>query len=648
MAVARDLHRALTSLIRACDAVFGSSSIALAILATWQAAHGDAPLALVIALWAVPAVNISWSLATRNRDRVTTDSIRGFACAPLAAYIYIAEPVGVLRHMWLPALMLSVAVCLSTGIGLRRARRGVVVAAVYATMIVLAAWLEDTLDPSAIRDAAGLLLVGAILSIVAAQLGRTLDDATQKRDEAQEQRARAELLTERLLHRTAEMSNLLTTMDQGFLSMNRDGVLAAERSAVATRLLGDATAGQTLWQALAPHDARCAAWLEMAWQLLTDDGLPPELAFAQMPSKVTLGSRTYRMELKPVANHGTLVDTLVVLTDYTAEVARQRAEAVEKDLLRMIAQMARDRASATAFLDEIDALLAVLAADDVAIGEQLLRDLHTVKGNAGLCGLTHVMERCHALEDALHAGVLDRAIVAEIEATWRPIAVTVRSIFGGGGGEAYAIDDADLAALRAALERGEPTAAILALVATWAHERTRPRLEHFAQQATRLADRLGKGDVVVEIADHAVRMDPSVFRPFWNALGHVVRNAVDHGLESARERAERGKPERGVLCLQTRREASALVVEVSDDGRGIDWDRVREKARAIGRPHATPRDLVDAILSDRLTTQDAVTLTSGRGVGLAAMRDACTGLGGTIEVTSTPGLGTRFCFRFAA
>jgi len=183
-------------------------------------------------------------------------------------------------------------------------------------------------------------------------------------------------------------------------------------------------------------------------------------------------------------------------------------------------------------------------------------------------------------------------------------------------------------------------------VRSWALERTKPRLERFAEQAHGLATRLGKGDVTVDIADHGVRLDPAKFRPFWTAFTHVVRNAVDHGIEPAAERVVAGKPEQGQLRLTTQTEGNQVVIELDDDGRGIDWETVRAKARAKAQPCATRTDLIAAILSDGITTRSEVTETSGRGVGLAALRDACTRLGGRIEVDSERGKGTRFRFRF--
>jgi signal transduction histidine kinase len=204
----RDTHRTQTHLIRACDVVFGSTSIILAVLATLQEVMGATGLGLVLALWAVPAANIAWSFITKNRDRAHADLIRGIVCVPLATYIYVAEPAGVWHQLWLPGLMLSVSVSLSVGIGTRRVAPGVCVAAAYALGIVVVGGL----DRASVGDALGILVTDTILSIVAAHLGHTLYDATHQRDEAREQRARAEATLAQLAERSDALSRALAEL----------------------------------------------------------------------------------------------------------------------------------------------------------------------------------------------------------------------------------------------------------------------------------------------------------------------------------------------------------------------------------------------------------------------------------------------------
>jgi two-component system chemotaxis sensor kinase CheA len=128
---------------------------------------------------------------------------------------------------------------------------------------------------------------------------------------------------------------------------------------------------------------------------------------------------------------------------------------------------------------------------------------------------------------------------------------------------------------------------------------------------------------------------------------HLVRNAVDHGVETAKQRAERGKGQ-AILAFSARLSGAEVCIEVEDDGAGIDWERVRSLAHARGLPSASRQALADALFAPEFSTRTEVTTTSGRGVGLAAVRTEVERLSGRIEVESEPGRGALFRLRLSS
>jgi two-component system chemotaxis sensor kinase CheA len=126
----------------------------------------------------------------------------------------------------------------------------------------------------------------------------------------------------------------------------------------------------------------------------------------------------------------------------------------------------------------------------------------------------------------------------------------------------------------------------------------------------------------------------------------VVRNAIDHGLEDASERRSRGKSPAGKLVLETSVDGDEFIVAIEDDGRGIDWELVRAKAKSLGVPHATDAELAEALFADGLSTRSEVGAISGRGIGMGAVRAACHERGGTMRVGRGSRGGTRVEFRF--
>ncbi len=133
---------------------------------------------------------------------------------------------------------------------------------------------------------------------------------------------------------------------------------------------------------------------------------------------------------------------------------------------------------------------------------------------------------------------------------------------------------------------------------------------------------------------------------FWSAFVHVVRNAVDHGLETPADRLALGKPESGRIDVATIINKNRFEIVITDDGRGIDWQRIGEAAQAKGLPCSTPEELVAALFADGVSTAKEVTSISGRGVGMAAVKASCENLGGKIHVESDFGKSTTFRFSF--
>ena len=147
-----------------------------------------------------------------------------------------------------------------------------------------------------------------------------------------------------------------------------------------------------------------------------------------------------------------------------------------------------------------------------------------------------------------------------------------------------------------------------------------------------------------------IELDRSMLDEIGDPVMHLLRNAIDHGIESPAERIAAGKAPQGSLTLSTIRDRSAVVVRVEDDGRGIDRARVMRKAIERGlippdAPELNEDDVVKLITRAGFSTADRVTDISGRGVGLDVVSAGVRGLGGSMDMRSTPGGGTSITLR---
>jgi two-component system, chemotaxis family, sensor kinase CheA len=164
-----------------------------------------------------------------------------------------------------------------------------------------------------------------------------------------------------------------------------------------------------------------------------------------------------------------------------------------------------------------------------------------------------------------------------------------------------------------------------------------PRIVH------ELSTRLGKR-VELKFAGEATEVDRGLIEKISDPLTHLVRNAIDHGLETPAVREAAGKPPVGALRLQARQRGGNIVIEVSDDGRGLDRKRIVEQAARNGLPvpaaDAPDEEVWELIFEPGLTTAEQVTDLSGRGVGMDVVRRNIKALGGTIVLASSEGWGT--------
>lgn len=177
-----------------------------------------------------------------------------------------------------------------------------------------------------------------------------------------------------------------------------------------------------------------------------------------------------------------------------------------------------------------------------------------------------------------------------------------------------------------------------------------PLFGRFRRSVRDIAHELGK-QVTLELVGEQTELDKRMIDELGDPLVHLVRNAVDHGIEPAEVRVARGKPGVAILRLEASHRGNEVVIAIVDDGGGIDVGRIRERAVARGLVTAeraatlSPRELVDFIWQPGFSTAQAVSNISGRGVGMDIVRTKIEALNGSIDVDSVAGVGTTFTIR---
>ena len=175
----------------------------------------------------------------------------------------------------------------------------------------------------------------------------------------------------------------------------------------------------------------------------------------------------------------------------------------------------------------------------------------------------------------------------------------------------------------------------------------------FARYARQVRElRAGRRQVVdLEVAARRVELDNAIIEQIADPLLHLVQNAVFHGVEPAAERSGRGKAEHGTVSLRACHVGGVVYVEVEDDGRGLDTDRLRAGAvrggflDAVAAAYLSEREALDLVFLPGFSTAEVATSAAGRGVGMDVVRTNVRRLGGEIDIETEVGVGTRFTLK---
>jgi two-component system chemotaxis sensor kinase CheA len=448
--------------------------------------------------------------------------------------------------------------------------------------------------------------------------------------------------------RNRDMRLVLDTVNQGLLMVDRDLIMAGEKSTIVERWFGPAETGQSLASYLGQHQKALAESLAVGWDQVLADLLPLELAIDQLPRHLTVEDKHFELSYTPILDQaGSFKQALVVINDVTADRARERLEAEQRDVIQLLGRVAKDRLGVQEFLSEARDLVKAIADDTLDDRTVMKRLVHTLKGNAMIFGVQTVANVCHELESEIEEspGMPVPRARAQLRDAWTQVSGTMDMLLGRQG-HAIEIDELEYDALLAAISCGDKHESLRERVRAFKLEPSSRRLMRAAEQAQSIAKRLGKPNLRIAIEDNGVRLDPAAWASFWTSFVHLIRNAIDHGIEGPEDRERTGKAPEGSLTLRTELTDDTFYVALSDDGRGIDWSAIADRAYKLGLPHQTQADLVNALFADGVTTRAEVTEYSGRGVGMGVLREACRGRGGEIHVDSRPGQGTTVEFRF--
>lgn len=454
--------------------------------------------------------------------------------------------------------------------------------------------------------------------------------------------------TVELESRNSEMSLILDNTVQGFLMVDESGDLLGKQSLVIRDWFGPAQEGEKIWNYLGKKSKDFGELTEMGFEDIGDGVMPTEFCLKSLPKLMsTADDSTFEVQYKSIPYEEKKDVFLVVISNITEKLAHEKEVKAQLEIIDIFENINRDRNGFIEYIAESKEIINSLNERHHMMGSaEVARKVHTLKGNSFVFKVVSLGDVCHEIENNMseHSGTISSEDLEMINKSWSDLNLRLDK-FLDENNDHIEIEQHELTNLIKMVKDNVSNQKISSVLTSWKHEPLKKRLNRISLQAQKLAERLNKDGMQVECKDNDLRFPSEEWTGFWSVLSHVIRNSIDHGIEDLEERLAKGKKGTGLLTLETKFDGEDLVVLVSDDGRGINVQQLREVAQRKGFRFNNDEQDLNLIFEDGVSTKTEVSDVSGRGVGLAAVKSYCHDQGVKIHLESKEGEGTTFEFR---
>ncbi len=450
-----------------------------------------------------------------------------------------------------------------------------------------------------------------------------------------------------VLDRTREIRAIIENVKSGFVLIDEHGGVREGFTQSCHEIFGKKIkSGQKLWE-ICELSTRDAQHIEAGIFQVFDDMIASDVCLAQMPQHFDLGDRMISLEGGIVRNEeGKIESILYTINDVTNLFAAERKAAQNANLLKIVKQMDAFRNFLADSREKIHRIKEVISPDtqDIVRGE-----LHTIKGNSASFGLQDVNVLINKIEDLPCVQVQE---IHKIEQGFRSFLVDNNSLLGvtfeSALESSFELYREDFESLREDLQGcspGNTNQAIDAWIDKAMSKDIGSLLGPINSSILDIAGSLNK-TVNFHMINENIRVYPAVVRPVIQNLVHLLRNAIDHGIEHSWDRGD--KSEQGHLLLSFNSTGADLVIQIVDDGRGVDSNQLMRSAIENGviteeqSKQMNEQERLLLMFCSGLSTAAEVSEISGRGFGMTALKQAVDDIGGSLDVSTKVGQGTSF------
>ncbi len=465
--------------------------------------------------------------------------------------------------------------------------------------------------------------------------------------------------TEEVRAANVMLNAIMDSLGQGFLVFDKSGKCGSFYTKACTKVLGTEPNDKMVWDVLSLSEKdkeTFKMWVQAVFSnTLSFDSLK-DLAVHQVNPQPNqfVNLDYYKIDEEDASKS----QVVLVATDVTAEhVAKLELER-EKQFAKMVVKIVSSRSQFSRFLSFAEETINEVkdSIDNKSMDvKSALRYLHTLEGEAALFSVTSLWDQARFIQEEIQDNV-DGDIVTH----WPPIIEAAEALkksyhsylndqddllkaLGIGKGETFEFTkDSILDTINYLKGRGLGAEQLSEIENKLLSKPIKALVSHYDEAITVVSQKLNKNVNPIVWSGTDITVRPDVFNPLMGSLVHVFRNAVDHGVEPTEDRQMMGKPDFATIHFDCKLEDNDgedwLKIVISDDGQGIDTDKLRK--RLPDSENLSDFDVKQKIFDAGLSSREEVSEFSGRGVGMNAVKDEVEKLGGTVVAESEVGKGT--------
>ena len=487
---------------------------------------------------------------------------------------------------------------------------------------------------------------------------------------------RVELRTKQLSEKTEKITNLFNNVKQGFLSFDENLIVDDEYSIECEKLLGKDIKGNNVADLLyIKHSDKKEFFKRTLVDIFNaENEVIQDSYISLLPRELILNKRALSIDYIKLSDN----KCMMILTNITAQKKLEQKVKKEQQILKMIVTIVSDKEQFTDVLEEYkefnEQKLNIFELNNSILLNlsELYRDIHTYKGLFSQFYMVNIVKKLHTFETEISEYIKDKEFSNDDlkylleENDFYSWLDSDLDIINSVLGESFAIEDTIFKVNEKSILKLEEKINDYCSLdkknsdnyedILYETQKLRSRtliqsLQNYPRLCMDLADKLDKQIYPFEIlGDETITLPPN-FKPFIKSLVHVFRNLIDHGIEDAESRIEKNKDENGTIVCSFAREDDSLVILISDDGQGINKEKIKKKVIENNILSSEEFDKMNDerifgfIFYESFSTNEDITDVSGRGIGMSAVKNELVKIKGKVEVKSVLEKGTTFIFK---